>query len=104
MLYQNAVVPAAVEEDNLAGGRHLFDVSLRIQLRPLAFSWRRQRDMSEDAWANALHDAMNHSAFAGGITAFENYYNLSASGLYPVLHLDQFGLKLVELLLVLGSF
>jgi hypothetical protein len=101
VLYQNTVVPAAVEEDDLAGGRHLSDVSLRIQLRPLTFRRRRQRDMSEDARADALHDAMNYSAFTGGVASLENHYNLRASGLHPVLHLDQLGLKFVELLLVL---
>ena len=51
-----AVVPAAVEDHDLAGGGQVRDVALDVHLRALALGRRGQRDDAEDARADALDD------------------------------------------------
>ena len=93
MLHQGAVVPAAVEDSDLASRRHFLKVTLNVQLRLLPFRWGRQGDMAEDAGADALHDAMNHSSLARSVTAFEHNHDLGARCRNPFLHFDQLGLE-----------
>ena len=52
-----AVVPAAVEDHDLAAGRKVLDVALHVHLALLAVGRRRQRHDAEDARADPLGDA-----------------------------------------------
>src|ERR1700756_2145683 len=46
----------------------------------------------EDRRANALHDALDHPAFAGCVSSFENDHDAGVGRLDPVLELDQLNL------------
>ena len=55
-LHAGSVVPAAIEDDDLAGGREVLHVALHVHLALFAVGRRRQRDDAEDARAHALGD------------------------------------------------
>ena len=71
-----AVVPAAVEQHDLAGRRQVRDVALEVPLRALALVRRRQRDDAADARIEALRDALDDAALAGRIAALEDHDDL----------------------------
>ncbi len=96
-----AVVPAAVEDHDLAGSRQVRQVSLRIHLRFLALGRRRQRNHPEHARAHALGDRLDGAALAGAVAALEDDADLEALVLDPLLQLDQLDVKLPELPVVL---
>src|SRR5438128_361720 len=66
-----AVVPAAVEQHDLAAGRQMRHIALEIPLRALALARRRKCCDPADARIEALGDALDDAAFAGGIAALE---------------------------------
>src|SRR5215469_1816828 len=100
VLDESTVVPAAIENCHFALCGEFLHVSLSVELRFFALSRGWQRHMTEYSRTHSLHDAVNHSTFPCGIATFENHYDLGAGGLYPFLHLDQFGLELAKLSLV----
>ena len=71
-----AVVPAAVEQHDLAGRRQMRHVALEVPLRALALGGRRQRDDAADARIEALRDALDDAALAGGIAPLEDHDDL----------------------------
>jgi hypothetical protein len=91
-----AVVPAAIEDDNLAARGQLLDVTLRVDLGFLPVGWRGESDQTEDAWTDALQDPLDDSAFAGGVAAFKEDYNARFGLLHPFLQLDQLDLQFKE--------
>ena len=88
-----AVVPAAVEQDDLAAGRQVGHVALEIPLRALALAGGRQRRDAADPRIEALRDALDDAALAGGVAAFEDHDDLELLVLHPVLQLDQLALQ-----------
>ena len=72
VLDAGAVVPAAVEDDDLAGGREVLHVALHVELRLLPVGRGRQGDQPEDARADALRDRLDGPAFAGGVASLEH--------------------------------
>ena len=88
-----AVVPAAVEQHDLAAGRQMRHVALEVPLRALALVRRRQRHDAADARVQALGDALDDAALAGGIAPLEDHHDLQLVGLHPVLQLDQLALQ-----------
>ena len=88
-----AVVPAPVEQHDLAAGRQMGDIALEIPLRALALARRRQRDDAADARVQPLRDALDHAALAGRVAAFEDHDDLQPVFDHPVLQLDQFALQ-----------
>ncbi len=95
-----AVVPAAIEDHDLAGGREVLDVALDVHLRLLALGRSRKRDHAERARTHPLGDALDGAALAGGVTAFEDDADLGAGGSDPLLHRDEFALEHLEFGLV----
>ena len=95
-----AVVPGAVEQGDLAGGRQVRDVALEVPLRQLALGGRRQGDDARDAGVQVLRDPLDRAALAGGVAALEDDHESGAGGADPLLHLDQFGLQAEQLELV----
>ena len=93
-----AVVPAAVEQHDLAAGRQMRDVALEIPLRALALARRRQRRDAADARIEPLGDALDDAALAGGVAAFEQHDDLELLVHDPVLQLDQLALQPEQLL------
>ena len=98
-----AVVPAAVEDDDFAGGREMLDVALHVHLRLLAIGRRRQRDDPEDARAHPLGDGLDRTALAGRVAALEDDDDPQPFLLDPVLQAAELRLQLAQLLLVVLS-
>ena len=95
-----AVVPAAVEDQDLAGGGQLLDVALHVDLRLLPVGRRRQRDDAEDPRADPLGQALDHAALAGGVAALEDDDDARAARLHPGLQMGDLDLQAGELRLV----
>jgi hypothetical protein len=66
------------EEHHLAGGRQVLAVSLEVPLRLLSLSGRAQGHHSTDAGVEALDDALDDAALAGGIASLEDDHDLEA--------------------------
>src|ERR1700716_2519926 len=96
-----AVVPAAIEDDDLAGRRKPFDVALHEQLRLLAIRRRRQRDRAKDPRAYALGQGLDGAALAGGIAPLEHDDDARALRFDPILQMAELDLKPAQLLLVI---
>src|SRR5271166_4882666 len=101
ILNTGAVIPAPVEDDDFTSGGQLFNVALGRELRLLPLGRRGEGYHAKDARADTLQDALDHPAFAGGVSSFENDHNAGVGCLDPVLELDQLNLKLENLGLVL---
>ena len=67
-----AVVPAAVEDHDLAGRREVREITLHVHLRFFPIGRGRQGDEAECARANPLGHRADRSALAGGVAAFEH--------------------------------
>ena len=101
ILNTGAVVPAPVEDNNFTSGGQLFNVALSMELRLLPLGRRGEGDDAKDARADTLHDALNHAAFSGSVSSFENDDNAGVGRLHPVLELDELNLLLEKFGLVL---
>src|SRR6185437_1698485 len=95
-----AVVPAAVEQHDLASRRQMLDVALEIPLRLLALAWGRQRDDTALPRIEKAREHVDRPALAGSVAAFEkNDHPLPGLG-YPARHAAEFlGQRLQELLI-----
>jgi hypothetical protein len=71
-----------------------------MELRFLPFRRCGKGYHAKDAGTHALHDALDHAAFAGSISAFEYNHDPRVSRFDPVLKLDQLHLQLEEFGLV----
>ena len=91
-----AVIPTAVEENDLARRREVGDIALEIPLRPLTAVRGRQRSHSANAGIHALRNAFDDSTFACGIAAFEYDDDLFPCFYDPVLELHQLTLEAEE--------
>src|SRR5215469_4039855 len=100
-LNPGAVVPAPIEDDDFAAGGHFFDVTLSMKLGLLSVGRRRQSNQTKHTRADALQNALNDSAFAGGVAPFEDDDDAGMSRLYPLLKLYEFDLQPEEFDLVL---
>ena len=98
------VVPAAVENHDLAGRRGVLEVALHVELGLLAVGRRRQRDHAEHAMADALGDRLDHAALAGGVAPFEDHDHPLAVFLDPILQGAQLDLQLAQRLFVFFTF
>ena len=72
VLNTGAVIPAPVEDDDFTSGGQSFNVALGMELRLLPLGWRGEGYHAKDARADTLHDALDHPAFAGSVSSFEN--------------------------------
>ena len=99
-LHARPVVPAAVEDDDLARRREMGQVALDVHLRLLALGRRGQGDDAEVARAHALGDRLDRAALARGVAALEDDAHLQAGVDHPLLHLHQLDVQLLELLRV----
>ena len=67
-----AIVPAAIEDHDLAAGRKMPHVALDIHLRLFPLGRGGQRDDAEDARTDALGDRLDDPALAGAVAALEH--------------------------------
>src|SRR5262252_3121613 len=87
-----AVVPAAIEDHDLARSRKLLDVALHEHLR--LFSVRRsgKRRHAKHARAHALADGLDGSALAGGIASLEHDDDARSLVFDPILQMAKLDL------------
>jgi hypothetical protein len=95
-----AVVPATVEDHDLAGRREVRQVALDIHLGLLAVGRLRKRDDPEHARAHPLGDPFDDPALPGGVTAFEHDADLEPLAHDPLLEPNQLALEASQLLAV----
>ena len=95
-----AVVPAAVEDHDLAAGRKLLDIALQEQLGFLAVGRRGQGADTENPRAHLFGKGLDGAALAGGVASLEQDDHLQLLGLDPFLQMAKLDLELFQLLLV----
>ena len=96
-----AVVPAAVEDHDLAGRREPRDVALDVHLRADPRVRRRECDVLEDARARPLRDPPDRASLARGVHALEHDQHPGAGVLDPLLHRHELALQDPHVALVL---
>ncbi len=96
-----AVVPAAVEEHDLPGGRELRGVTREVPLRPLALGGCGERGDAAGARVQVGGDALDHTVLARRVAPLEDNDEPTLPGDEPLLHVDELGLESQKLLLVL---
>ena len=77
------IVPAAVEDHDLARRREMLDIALHVHLALLAVRRRWQRDDAEHPRADAFGDRLDGATLAGGVTPLEHDDDARALGLHP---------------------
>ena len=87
------VVPAAVEENDLAACGEMRDISLKIPLPPFPLGGRAQGDDTILPRVHSMGDALYHAAFSCGIAPLENHNDLELFGVDPLLQFHKFALK-----------
>ncbi len=87
------VVPGAVEQHHLAAGRQVADVALEVPLAALALVRSGEGGDAADPRVEALGDALDDAALAGGVPPLEQHYDLELVGLDPVLEPHQLVLE-----------
>src|SRR5262249_31610525 len=92
-----AVVPAAVEDQDLAGRGEVRQVALHVELGLLAVGRGGQRHHAEDARADALGEGLDRAALAGRVAALEEDDDAQALVLDPGLEVAELRLELPEL-------
>src|SRR5258708_13149531 len=100
MFDAGAVVPAAVENHDLAAGREMRDVALQEDLGLLPVGWRWQGDHAEHPRAYFLGESFDGAALAGGIAALEQDDNPELFRLDPFLQMAELYLQFAQLLLI----
>src|SRR5439155_6563955 len=96
------VVPAAVEQNDLAALGKVGDVALEVPLGLLALVRRRQGGQAARPGAEVVADALDDAALAGGVAALEHDGHPLLLLPDPFLQLDELDLEAFELLLVNG--
>ncbi len=99
----STVVPATVEDDNLASRWEVLEISLHIHLCSFAIRWSRQRNLAKHSRADALSDGSDRAALPRRIAAFEYDYYAKTFLLDPLLEFAELGLKAAQFVLVLFS-
>ncbi len=95
-----AVVPAAVEDDDLARRRQVRDVALAVHLGLLAVGGRRQRDDAKHSRAHAFGDGLDGAALAGAVATLEDDADLEALLHHPLPQRHQIDVQLLQFALV----
>src|SRR5690606_37957020 len=101
LLDAGAVVPAAVEQHQLARRRQVRGIALEVPLRHFALARLRQCDDAHLARVQPLGDGVDHATLAGGVAALEQDHHPLAGVRQPVREVVQLELERLERLLVL---
>jgi hypothetical protein len=94
------VVPAAVKQHDLPGGRQLLDIPLEVPLSPLPFGGDRQSRDAGHARVEVLRDPLDRAALSRRVASLEDHDDPFALGTHPFLQNDEISLQTKELLLV----
>src|SRR5688572_16251827 len=94
ILHAGAVVPTAVENNDLPRRGKVGHISLNIHLRFLPIGGRRQRHHAEYAGTDTFRDGANRPALPGAIASFKQDNDPKSLMLDPFLEPAEFSLKL----------
>src|SRR5260370_26483272 len=83
------VVPASIEDHDLAGPGQFGDITLHVQLGLFALSRRRQGNHSKDSRAHSLRNALDDAALTRRIAPLKDDNDLERFALDAVPELDQ---------------
>src|SRR5678815_388216 len=100
VLDAGAVVPAAVEDDDLAACGEVRQVALQVHLRLFAFGRSGKRHDTKHARTDTLADRSNRPALACAVATLENNDDAQALVFDPGLELAQLSLEAAHLLRV----
>src|SRR4029077_15673647 len=100
VFHAGAVVPAAIENHDLAGGGKEFHVALDEHLALLPIGRRVEGDGSKHAWTDFFGNGLNRASLAGGVAPFEQHDHPQPLCLYPSLQMAKLNLKLAQFLLI----
>ena len=92
-----AVVPAPIEDHDLARRREVRQIALDVHLALLPLGRRGQRDDPEHARTHPLGDGLDGAALPGAVAALEDDADLESLVLDPLLELDQLHVEPLEL-------
>src|SRR5450755_703939 len=95
-----AVVPAAIEQHDLAPRRQMLDVALEVPLPAFHLARLLERDDAGTARVEVLHEALDRAALACGVPTLEQDHDALAAFLDPGLQLQELDLEAVLLSLV----
>jgi hypothetical protein len=99
-LHARAVVPAAVEDHDLAGGRKVREVPLDVHLGLLSLGRGGQGDDPEHPRAHPLGDPLDRASLPGGVPTLEHDTELGPRRLDPLLHGHELAVQAPQLPLV----
>src|SRR5207302_5385885 len=97
VLDAGAVIPTAVEEDDLAGCRQVPDVALEVPLGVFAIARLAGSHDPHLARAQVRHDALDRAVLAGGVAPLEDHEQLAAVRDHVTMQLDQLDLQAAQL-------
>jgi hypothetical protein len=100
VLHAGPVVPAAVEQDDLARGGQVLHVTLEVPLGALPLGRRGQGRDPGGPGVEVLGHPLDRAALPGRVAALEDDHDPGALGAHPLLHPDQLTLQAVQLGLV----
>ncbi len=92
------IVPAAVEDHDLAPGGETLHVALHEELGLFPVRRRGQGDEAEYPWAHPLGDGLDDPALARRVAALEHDDDTRSGGLDPFLEVAELDLQLPEML------
>src|SRR5262249_51476547 len=101
VFHTGSVVPASIEDHDLAGSRKVWQVAVYVHLTPLPIGRNWKGDYPEDTRADALGYSLDCSPFSGAIPALEHDNHAQALVLHPFLQNAELGLKPLQLFFVL---
>ncbi len=102
MLDAGSVVPASIQDDDLAGSGQLRDVALEVPAGEFAVGRLPERHDSRVSWAPVRDDVLDDVVLASSIPSFDEQQHLLATCDHMALKLDEFDLQQAHLGLVLA--
>src|SRR6201987_2551718 len=103
MFNTSAVVPTAVEDNDLARGGKMPKVTLDVHLALFAIRRGWQRNQTEHARTDAFRNCTNCTALAGGVASLKDDHNAQSFMLHPILQFAEFSLQSPKLFFVFLS-
>jgi hypothetical protein len=100
LLNPGAVIPRAVEQDDLPGSRQVRYVAPEIPLPTFALSGDIKCGNPRRPGIQVLHEALDGTALTSSIPALEDNHKAAARILHPILQLEQFDLEQPFLVLI----
>src|SRR5262249_44514640 len=103
IFHAGTVIPAPIEDNDLARGWEVRHVALYVHLALLAVGWSRKCHDSKNSRADPLCDGFDRAPFARAITAFKHDDDTQSFVFYPVLEQAELRLKPKQLFFVILS-